>query len=368
MATGITTAARVIDSPDAPGSAYNIRWRVALVGGLVAGVIALLRWKYSAVIESDLDHLWHAARAVLSGTNPYEAVGPGKAFEWQWGVLYPLPAILLVTPLTVIPVVAARMAFSIVAGATLGFAMGPRWRTLWPLFMSEAFFLSVSRNQWSTFMLAAVWFPALGFVIAAKPNIGLIALAAQRREALPRVVLLAGALTVLAFIVRPTWLMEWLALARAAPNKEIALLQPAGFLLLAAVILWRTVEGRLLLTAAIVPQTPSVYDALLLFPVCQTRTQSVLLALLTHGAQFTVLQFGPYESYDAYYAAMAKIVVLMIMLPALALAFVNRAGDRKEAVTPDPKRGSAFTHPLELVLLFLLLFAFVLQLWILFAQ
>jgi hypothetical protein len=257
----------------------------------------------------------------------------------------------------------------VLAGATLGFAMGTRWRTLWPLFLSQAFLLAVSRNQWSPFMLAAVWVPALGFFIAAKPNIGLIALAAQQRDTVVRVVLLAGALCVLSFFVRPSWLGEWLALARSAPNKEIALLQPVGLLLLAALVLWRTMEGRLLLAASVVPQTPSVYDALLLFPLCQTRTQAAFLAFLTHVAQFTVLQLGPYENHDAFYDSLAKILVLLVMIPALAIALRNRRTTRKHSVEQaDANRSSAFAGPTEAVVLFLLLLAFLLQLWIVYGQ
>ena len=345
---------------------------VALVAALFTTLLVIPRWKYFPTFPSDLDHLWHAARAVFHGSNPYDAAGPGKAFEWEYGVFYPLPAILLITPLTVVPVAAARFVFSVLGGATLGYAIGPRWRILWPLFLSEAFFLATSRNQWSPFMLAAIWIPAIGFIIAAKPNIGLIALAAQRRDTVVRVALLAGALCVISFIVRPSWLGEWLALARSAPNKEIALLQPAGFLLLAALVLWRTMEGRLLLAATIVPQTPSVYDALLLFPLCQTRTQAAFLALLTHVAQFTVLQLGPYENHDAFYDSLAKIIVLLVMIPALALALRNRAA-RTPTVTPpvaqtDATRSFAFASPTEAVLLFLLFLAFLLQWWIIYGQ
>ena len=348
------------------------RWLVTFAAALFTAVLAAFRWKFHPLFPSDLDHLWHAARAVISGGNPYDVAGPGKSFEWEWGVFYPLPAILLVVPFTILPAAAARFAFSVLAGATVGFAMGKRWRTLWPLFLSQAFFLAVSRNQWSPFILAAVWVPAIGCVIAAKPNIGLIALAAQRRDTVVRVVLLAGALCLLSFVVRPSWVGEWLALARSAPNKEIALLQPFGFLLLCAVVLWRSMEGRLLLTAAIVPQTPSTYDALLLFPLCHTRTQAALLALLTHLAQFTVLQLGPYPNHDAYYDAMAKIIVLLVMIPALAIALGNHVATRKNiaisVVEAESKRGSAFAGPTEAVLLFLLLLAFVMQLWIIYGQ
>jgi hypothetical protein len=157
---------------------------------------------------------------------------------------------------------------------------------------------------------------------------------------------------------------EWWALVRSAPNKEIALLQPGGFLLIAAVVLWRTMEGRLLLAATVVPQTPSTYDALLLFPLCQTRTQATLLALFTHLAQLTVLQWGPYANHNAYYDAMAKIIVLLILLPVLVIALRNHFMTRKDQVALlDSKRASSFASRTEAVLLFLLFLAFLLQWW-----
>jgi hypothetical protein len=369
MSTEMAPAAAPLDPPAAGETSVDRRWQAAIIGAVAAGLLASLRWKYAAWMPSDLDHLWYAARAILSGGNPYDAVGPGKSFDWEWGVFYPLPAILLVLPFTVVPVVVARLAFSVLAGAALGFAMGSRWRSLWPLFLSQAFFLTISRNQWSALILAAVWLPAIGFVIAAKPNIGLIALAAQRRDTVVRVVLLAGLLVILSFIVRPSWLGEWLALVRSAPNKEIALLQPGGFLLLAAVLLWRTMEGRLLLASAAVPQTPSAYDMLLFFALCRTRTQAAFLALLTHLAQFTVLQLGPYANHDAYYDTMAKVVVLVIMLPVLGIVLTNRFANSTTPVSPVvPGRDSALASRTEAALLFLLFLAFLLQCWIIYGQ
>ena len=349
------------------GADSRERWLVALGAAGFTAAVAAFRWYYLPLFPSDLDQLWHAARTMLDGGNPYAVVGPGKEFEWEWGVFYPLPAILLVSPLTILPVAAARFAFSVLAAATLGFAMGSRWRTLWPLFLSQAFFLTVSRNQWSAFMLAAIWLPSIGFVIAAKPNIGLIALAAQRRETVKRVVLLAGVLVAISFIVRPSWPGEWFSAVRSAPNKELALLQPGGFLLVSAIVLWRTMEGRLLLAACLVPQTPSTYDALLLFPLCRTRSQAAFLALLTHVAQVTVLQFGPYENHDAYYDAMARIIVLVILLPVLAMALTNHFSNRKAPRgVVDSKVTPAIASRTEAGLIFLLFLAFLLQWWIIY--
>jgi hypothetical protein len=353
------------------------RWKLAIVIALVSGAYALWRHARMPAFTSDLDQLWYAARALWHGQNPYLAVGPHASFQWAWPVFYPLPAILLVVPISVLPIGLARIAFSTLAGGVLGFAMGPRWRVLWPLFLSEAYFLAVSRNQWSPFVLATLWVPVLGFLVAAKPNIGIIALAAQNRRNALRVVALASSLVVLSFLVRPGWFGEWFALARTAPNKEIALLQPGGFLLLAALLLWRQSGGRLLIASALVPQTPSLYDALLFFPLCRTVRQALALAFLTHVLQWTVVALGPYSTFDAYYSSLARSSVFLILLPALVLALRNRywdpmpgsldpTGEARPPRSSDGTTSGTRFAPLDWALLFAVVLAQCLQLWILF--
>src|SRR5687768_15801799 len=83
------------DPPSSGGTARD-RLKVALVVIVVSGVIAVGREIAASNFPSDLDQLLHAANALREGQNPYEVVGPGRAFEWAWPVFYPLPAILIV--------------------------------------------------------------------------------------------------------------------------------------------------------------------------------------------------------------------------------------------------------------------------------
>lgn len=348
------------------------RWQVAVVGAILTGALAVAREAIAPGFPSDLDQLWHAAQALTAGQDPYGVVGPGRKFDWPWPVFYPLPAILLVVPLSPFPIHVAHIAFGILAGAALGFAIGSRWRVMWPLLLSEAYFLAVSRNQWSPFLLAAIWLPAAGFIVAAKPNIGVIVVAGQKRDAVVRVVCLAGALVALAFITRPSWLGEWLSLARSAPNKEIAILQPGGFLLLGALKLWRSTDGRILLAMAVIPQTPSVYDLLLLFAVCRTTRQALLLATLTHALQWSALSLGPYPDFDAYYRTLAKLTVWLIHIPVMAIALSNHGTFQGRATTVAHARVRSWavraTKRIDAMLLFVLAFMFSLQLWVLEVQ
>jgi hypothetical protein len=299
------------------------RWRVALMLAFLTGSFAVLRYIRQPTFTSDLDQLWYAARALTQGENPYAVVGPGRAFPWAWPVFYPLPAILLAVPFSLLPLSVARIAFSIVAATSLGYAAGARWRVLWPLAFSMSYFLAISRNQWSPFVLASMWVPLFGFVLAAKPNVSLQALLVQKRSTLLPFLLGAVALIVISFIVRRSWLGEWLALAGSAPNKEIALLQPLGFLLLASALLWRTSDGRLLLAAASVPQTPSLYDGLTLFALCRSSQQAIILSAHTHLAHRVTLALGPYRNFDAFYSSLARLNVLLLLLPCLLLIFAN---------------------------------------------
>ncbi len=285
---------------------------------------SLIRYVRGPGVPSDLDQLWYAARALLHGADPYTAVGPGREFHWAWPLFYPLPAVLLITPFTLLPLALARVAFAVVSAAVLGFAAGSRWRTLWPMLLSTSYYLAISRNQFAPLILATFWLPALGFVVAAKPNVGLLAFAAQQRRGAVLIALLAAALAVLSVLLRPSWPGEWLAIVRTLPNQKIALLQPGGFLLLAALVLWRTADGRVLLAASLVPQTPSLYDVLPLFALCRTTRQTLIFAALTHALQFALLAFGPYASYDATYAMLAKLDLYFALFPALLIALANR--------------------------------------------
>lgn len=347
------------------------RWIAALLLVLVTGAFAMLRLVRAPSFTSDLDQLWHAARALRLGQNPYGVVGPGRPFEWGFPLFYPLPAVLLALPFSFLPVTVARVLFSIVSATALGYAVGPRWRILWPLVPSASYYLAISRNQWAPLVLAAVWVPALGFIVAAKPNVGVLAVAAQDRRSATLVLASAGALTAVAFLVRPTWFAEWLAIVRSFPNQRIALVQPGGFLLLAALILWRSSDGRVILAATLVPQTPSVYDALPLFLLCRTTRQALILSALTHVTQWSVIAGGPYRVASDYYLALQRWSLWLILFPCLIIALMNRflvpskEFDAPPATMPPVARREPWMWPDRLLACGVVI-SLALQLWIVF--
>jgi hypothetical protein len=335
------------------------RVRVALVVATAVGVLALARGLSHPDYTSDFDQLWHAARALLSGKDPYSVVGPQRELNWPWPVFYPMPAILLAVPFAFVPVALGRALFSVAMGAALGYAMAPLWRRQWPLLLSAAFFLAISRNQWSPLVLASLWVPALGLVMAAKPNVGLVTLAPQDWRGVRVALIAAVSLVVLSFLVRPGWLPDWLAVIRNAPNKEVPLLQPLGLLLLPALVLWKSREGRVLLAMSVIPQTPSLYDLLPAFYLARSRRQALAIAALTHALHWAVIAGGPYDNYDAAYTALARATVPLVLAPVTGLALWNARRPLPSPAVPEP----AFAT-LDAILLALTALSLGLQIWL----
>ena len=66
----------------------TLRQRPEFVGALAVGLLALLLSLARTLVEpawpTDFDQWYHAARAMWQGLNPYDAVGPTRAFRWNW--------------------------------------------------------------------------------------------------------------------------------------------------------------------------------------------------------------------------------------------------------------------------------------------
>jgi hypothetical protein len=321
-----------------------MRAAVALAFALVTGAYATARALHEPNWPTDFDQLWHAARALLAGSDPYTATGPGRTFQWDWPLYYPLPAVLFVVPFTFLPVVAARVAFSTIAAALLGWAVGNRVRTHWPLLLSAAFIISTSRAQWAPMLLAAAWMPALGFLATAKPNVGLSSLAAHDRRR-DLVASLGGCAVVLlvCFAVRPDWFSSWRDAIATAPHIQAAVtVLPFGPLLALAALRWRRAEARILLALVAIPHTPSVYDLLVLFYACRSFRESTVLALLTQALYWGIVLFGSFNTFEAFAEGVGRAAIIVVYLPVLAAILVrpNQYADpiQSAAVTDSGER------------------------------
>jgi choline dehydrogenase-like flavoprotein len=126
-------------------------------------------------------------------------------------------------------------------------------RGVWALaaLLSAPAFLTVSLVQWSAWMACAAMVPWFGWAFACKPNAGLpVVTAYSSARSLVTGLAAATALVVLAFVLRPAWVGDWLAAIRGQPHFRPYVLRPGGFLLLLALLRWRRPEARWLATLA----------------------------------------------------------------------------------------------------------------------
>ncbi len=360
-------------APDASGPAGAIsiaenRWNVAAVLALLTAVYAAARVIHEPNWPTDFDQLWYAARALVHGGDPYAVVGPGRAFRWDWPLLYPPPAVLLSVPFAWLPVAVARVAFSTISAAFLGWAVAPRIRTLWPMLLSASYLIATSRTQWAPLLLAAAYTPALGAVVAAKPNVGLASLAALSGRRLLVALLGCGAIVAASAIVRPTAFGEWFELARSAPQKEVPVLLPGGFLLLLSAFRWRRAEARMLLVLACVPHTPSLYDLLVLFFVCLSLRDTLVLAALTQALFWGFVIWGSGATFDAYALNLGRASIFVVYLPVLVMILrrpnVSAAILPVDVVPGTGWRGYLPSTRLDLGLFTVLLVAGALLVWL----
>jgi hypothetical protein len=230
---------------------------VLALGFVLACRIMLYAWLPTP--GGDFDLLYASAASLLRGETPYPLGS-------QW-LPYPLPAVLLVVPFTAIPVELARPVFDVLVGWAFVYALWKyRGRFALLALLSGAYLFALVHGQTTPLMVAASLVPALGFLLAVKPNTSVaLWLARPSWKALLGV---AGFLA-LTLMVLPTWPRDWwIAMPVDYSAWMPPIFRPFGALLLIAALRWNLPEGRLILATACLPQTALPYElvALALIP------------------------------------------------------------------------------------------------------
>lgn len=293
----------------------------ALAVAIVAGAFTLALSRHTPTLPPDFGVTWRGAQALLAGADPYASVGPGRRFAFDFPLLYPMPAVLLDLPLAALPADVARAIF---AAATFGLAAFGLTRRAWyPLaaLTSSAALGTLVVTQWSAAMLAAATLPAMAWLAAAKPNVGLaIAAAWTTRRQWAWGVGGALLLCVVGLALVPGWPIEWLHALPLAPHIRSPLSIPGGVLVLLALLRWRRAEARLLVMLACVPHTPAYYDALPLFLVPSSLREALLLSALTWAAVSVEAFVGPAGAgYGGMMDKRGLVILLLLYLPCLAM-------------------------------------------------
>lgn len=226
----------------------DARWLVAGVVFVVLARFSLYAWR--PLLPSDFDLLYWSAVHLLQGENPYPI-----STQWYhfWPLYYPLPAVLLAVPFTILPVELARPIFDSILGCMFAYAL---WRTRGPYALlalfSGAYLFAMRQGQITPLIVAASLVPVCGSLLVLKPNMGLALWLSRptRHAVIGGIVLLAASLVVL-----PSWPRDWwIALHGNSAHLRPPIVRPFGFLLLLAALRWRTPEGRLLAALALIPQ------------------------------------------------------------------------------------------------------------------
>jgi hypothetical protein len=315
--------------------------RESLLAGLLAAAVMtcittyLRRWGWEV---TDFDQLWFAGRALLEGRDPYTAWQPAGL---RYPMYYPLHAILLTSPLALLP---REQAWTLLAAAT-GFIAGYGLHRLgrWALIamLSPVWWGAALMGQITPALVGAAMVPWFGFLLAAKPTVGLaLWISRPTRQAAIGVI----AFTLICFLVLPGWAASWLRLVNDAPYFRAPVTRPGGVLLLLALLRWRTPEGRLLAAWALIPRTEHVYDLLPLVLVARSAAAAALLT--TCGVlALVVLALQPMppdelipRSVAAWPALFGLIYVpalFVVLSPILEEAMRRRPGDATPTRVPS---------------------------------
>jgi hypothetical protein len=294
------------------------RIALALCVTVTAAVLAWSVWSQPQPKASDLAPIWASARALLHHQDPYLAVGPGRTFDTDFPQIYPMTSIVVVAPLATLPL---RWADSLFVG--LGFGLFTwavtRKRPATPALVaivSLGALMTMQTSQWSLLLTGAALLPGFGWLLIAKPTIGLALFAAFPRW---KTAIGCSVLLVLSILIWPTWIAEWLATLPSAPHEVPPVTRRVGPLVLLAALKWKRADARLLLVLACVPQTTAPYETIPLFLIPETWLQAWglwTLALVAYVAQWIT---GPYLSQAAYWASGAEWIVALLYLPCLGM-------------------------------------------------
>jgi hypothetical protein len=298
---------------------WQTRLAIALAIGLLCGIYVMMHGWANPDFVSDFDQVWAGARALWQDKNPYDVVGPRREFHWRWPLYYPVPALVVVAPLGLLPVITARALFAGLSATLFAWAISREGWSRWPVFISVSFMVTMELGQWSVLYAAAFLLPALGAIGFAKPNFGVALAVTTERNTV--VWMVGGTLLLLLVsqLLQPGWYEPWLTNLRAADHFKPHVTRPLGFLMLLAALKWRRPEARWLLAISLIPMAPTFYDQMLLAVVCLTFRESLAFAASTVVLFFYVGFNTPQPDYLSWGRVVGNGTLWICYFPALVM-------------------------------------------------
>ena len=314
------------DSVEKPGKL----WLILALLFVVLARLGFFIWSgESAAFITDFDLLYHSAVSLRHGVNPYQAVPE----QILYPLFYPLPAVLLAVPFSLLPFVLARPVWDIAVGWFFAYALWKRGRYALLALISGAYIFAMRGGQATPLLVAASLIPSLGFLLTIKPNMGLaLWLSRPSRNAV-----IGGAVVLLVSLaVLPSWPFDWFtALQDRNEHLQPPVLRPFGWLLLLAAFRWRTPEGRLLVALALIPQTSLPYELVALALIPGNAVEMVIFAVgswVAYAARVGVFWDMGVTSLTPLVAAIWPIQFVCVYLPMLYLVLRRSHAVRTEIV------------------------------------
>jgi hypothetical protein len=297
---------------------WRVRLAFALVIGLLTAAYADWFWSHPRPKPSDFTQPWAAARIFLHGGNPFDQIGPGRAFEHEFPLIYPATAAVAAMPFAWAPPRLADALFIGLGAAVLAWALTRRTFANPQLLVFASFAMMVAAQtvQWSPLLTAAALTPWLGFLFACKPSIGLAMLAAYPSRA---AFLGAGTFALLTVAIWPWWVPAWLAAVPAATHMSTPVLRWGGPLIMLSLLKWRRQDARLLAALAVMPQTPVLYEVVPLFLLVSTFREGTLLIVLTALSGAIAGYTAAGTDYHTWMRISGQWMVWLVYLPCTAM-------------------------------------------------
>jgi hypothetical protein len=304
---------------------------VAIAIGIVAAVIHYFRAAENGGL-SDFSTVWYGGKLLLEGQNPYDLIGPHKLIGLPSSVFYPVPALVVALPFTILPVHWAGTIFVFTSAALLAFGATRDGWYLLPIFPSISFFTSAQLGQWSMLMTAAAFIPALSFLAVAKPQAALPVIAASRQVTTWIAGFIGAIVLVIAsFVLLPGWFASWWHALGTSDYFKVPVATMGGVAIALVMLRWRRPEAWLVFIAAAVPQTWYPYNGLVLLIVAATYREACFLSLVSSAGWLAAYLFfvGGWRSAESRFV-LSSVLVALCYLPATLLIL------RRPNVGPSP--------------------------------
>lgn len=305
-----------------------------VVALLISTLAAAIHYFHTAAIGgiSDFTALWFGSRVLSLGQNPYALIGPHKLIDLPAPLVYPAPALVAISPLTLLPFRLAGTVFVFVSAGLLGFgATRDGWQRL-PIFASVAFVTSAELGQWSMLMTAAIFIPALCFFSTAKPHAFVpIVVSSTKRATWVWGAIGSIVLVTASFLLLPSWPLDWWRFVSTLDFYRAPIASFGGLAIGLVLIRWRRPEAWLIFVAACMPQSWYAYNGLILLAIAASFREASILSLTSSaGWVIAYLYFaGDWRSAETR-AVMENVLVALCYLPATMLVL------RRPNVGPGP--------------------------------